>query len=112
MQAVDAWLDDEIGRFGHCHRQCAAYNRVMTKRRSKRLRDSDKILRLQENARARYVYFIQSDIEGLTGYWWELVGPNDETICSSAVFHSKADCLKALRVTQRHAATTAVRDDP
>ncbi len=69
----------------------------------------DKILKLQENARARYVYFISSD--PVTGYWWELVGPNDEIICSSVVFSSKSACLKSLRATQRHASTAQVRDD-
>lgn len=83
----------------------------MAKRRPKKLRTLDKIARLEENSRARYVYFIYTDVEQATGYWWELVGPNDETIASGPVFHNKADCLKSLRMTQRHASTTQVRDD-
>lgn len=80
----------------------------MTKRPSKRSRDTAKLLKLQEAARARYVYFISNN--AVRGYWWELIGPSDETIARSEYFPDKADLLKSLRANQRHASTIQVRD--
>ena len=82
----------------------------MTKRRPKRLRDTDKYSKLEQKARARYVYFVSKDPD-TAGYWWELFGPDDQPICSSVVFRDKPACLKSLRAMQRHAATAPVRDD-
>ena len=86
----------------------------MAKRRSQEYRETDKFLKLQTNARARYVYFICRRTAGARwhlGYWWELIGPNDELLCQSEVFDNRADCLKCLRKVQQHASTTQVRDD-
>jgi hypothetical protein len=82
----------------------------MTNGRPKVLRETDKLSELQKNARARYVYFICKE-PSEPGYWWELVGPDDMVICESREYATKAECLKSLRATQRHASTTQIRDD-
>lgn len=76
----------------------------------RRSRDIKKIIRLQSKARARYVYFILTDVENATAFWWELLGPNDETIATGPVFRTKALCLKSLRANQQHASTHEIRD--
>lgn len=82
----------------------------MSKRRSKEHQKIDRLVRLEVNARTRYVYFIHREPEK-TGYWWELVGPNDLLVCESNEYATKAECLKSLRAAQRHASTTQIRDD-
>jgi hypothetical protein len=79
----------------------------MAARRRKSYR---KLLTLEAGARAaRYAYFVRRD-DGHVGWMWELYdGVN--LLCSSPPFRSKAECLKTLRATRRHASTTVVRDD-
>ena len=81
----------------------------MTNRRSKEKRQIDKLVELENNARARYVYFVAGNPDD--GYCWSLVDFDNRTLCSGAVFASKSDCLRSLRLTQRHASTTQIRDD-
>jgi hypothetical protein len=88
----------------------------MAKRRRKELRDMDKILTLQEGARARYVYFIcKSDDPNEPGYWWQLVGPDDMVVTenpdgSFRLFSDRAACLKSLRANQKHGSSPHIRD--
>ena len=44
-----------------------------------------------------------------TGYIWQLVAPDDDTVCASDLFASKAACLDTLRLTQRHASARSSR---
>ena len=61
---------------------------------------------LTGDARRGYTYFVIGSADD--GYSWELLAANGDTLCSSAVFANKSDCLKAMRAVQRHAATTHV----
>jgi len=84
----------------------------MATRQSKNGRAVARILKLQESARARYVYFIcVSDDPDEPGYWWELVDADGALICESSLRATKAECFKLLRTTQRHASSAPIRDD-
>ena len=66
------------------------------------------LVKLRNRARHRYSYFIT---RAGTGYRWHLVDREGNDVCTSDPFRDKADCLKSLRINQRHAATTDIRDE-
>ena len=79
----------------------------MTSRAKKRF--DVRNLQLTGDARRGYTYFITGSVAN--GYTWELVTPDDHTLCSTMIFDTKAECLKSLRTVQRHAGTTHVLDE-
>jgi uncharacterized protein YegP (UPF0339 family) len=69
-----------------------------------------RILQPPADVRRGYTYFIMGDPE--TGYHWTLTDRNGNDLArSDAVYRSKADCLKTLRATQRHAESKHIVDD-
>ena len=68
-----------------------------------------KIAKLMRSARHRYTYFITGSPK--TGYTWQLVAPDDTTLCSSERFANLTACRKSLHAVQRHGATKDVRND-
>ena len=72
-------------------------------------KDEVRPLKLSGDARIGYTYVVRGDRE--TGYRWQLVAPDGDTVCASDLFASRAACLETLRLTQRHAKSTHVIDE-
>jgi hypothetical protein len=69
----------------------------MAKRRPQRLRKLDKLVTLEEGARAaRYAYFVRRADDEDAWMWGLFDG--DNLLCSSPSFRSRADCVKSLPV--------------
>ena len=62
-----------------------------------------------DDARRGYTYFVTGTPS--TGYSWNLVAPNNDTMCASETFAKRTDCLRMLRAVQRQAVSTDVVDE-